>query len=253
MRKDSKIFLKKLLEYRLEVNQNEFTINYQYFEDIPSIKTAVFDILKDLIENNCLTNQSKVIDLEGDIFINLTLDGITYFDDREFKNENKMVFNVSSGGQVNFCRDNGVIEAVQNKQQKNIKASNQNGEITEDQKKAASLLYHDIKSIERYLAYERSSVNIRYLKDWQRMTANCSLLEDRDISYIYSIYDEVYDYNELYKQKQKNRQAFRKEDISSYKKLQKMIFVDRNSYIDFDKYNPNYESLMNKLKLLKNE
>lgn len=129
----------------------------------------------------------------------------------------------------------------------------QNSEITEDQKKAASLLYHDIKSIERYLAHERSSVNIRYSDDWQKMIENCFYLEEKYIDYIYSIYDEVYNYNYSYKHGQKHGLAFRKEDISSYKKLQNMIFDNTKGYVDFSKYNQNYKSLMNKLKLLKND
>lgn len=85
-------------------------MNYQYFNDILSIETAVYDILEDLISNNCLTSKSQVIDLEGDISINLTLDGITYFDDVKERNS-AVIFNVS-GGQVNIAKDNGKIDAI---------------------------------------------------------------------------------------------------------------------------------------------
>ena len=33
MRKDSEKFLKKLLEYRLKTNSNEFVIDYDYFDE----------------------------------------------------------------------------------------------------------------------------------------------------------------------------------------------------------------------------
>ncbi len=124
MRKDSEKFLRKLLEYRKRVNQNEFKINYQYFEDIPSIKTAIFDILEDLIENNCLTSQSRVTGLEGNISINLTLDGITYFDDNTSITEKQMILNVY-GGQLSIASDNAQIEAIQNNQSQNVKNSSQ--------------------------------------------------------------------------------------------------------------------------------
>lgn len=110
MRKDSEMFLKKVLDYRNNIGENNFELNFQYFNDIPSIETAIYDILDDLVRNNCLTSKSQVIDLEGDISINLTLDGITYFDDVKEKNS-AVIFNVS-GGQVNIAKDNGKIDAV---------------------------------------------------------------------------------------------------------------------------------------------
>ena len=110
MRKDSEMFLKKILDYRNNIGKNNFELNFQYFNDIPSIETAIYDILDDLVRNNCLTSKSQVIDLEGDISINLTLDGITYFDDVKERNSD-VIFNIS-GGQVNIAKDNGKIDAV---------------------------------------------------------------------------------------------------------------------------------------------
>lgn len=110
MRKDSEMFLKKILDYRNNIGKNNFELNFQYFNDIPSIETGIYDILDDLVRNNCLTSKSQVIDLEGDISINLTLDGITYFDDVKEKNS-AVIFN-ASGGQVNIAKDNGKIDAV---------------------------------------------------------------------------------------------------------------------------------------------
>lgn len=120
MRKDSELFLKKILEYRSKINKDEFQINYLHFSEIPSIRTAIFDILKDLINNNCITSQSRVTDIEGDVSINLTMDGITYFDDVVQRDGQKIIFNVSSGGSVNLARDNGRVEAIQNNQKYDI-------------------------------------------------------------------------------------------------------------------------------------
>ena len=64
---------------------------------------------------------------------------------------------------------------------------------------AAAILFNDLKSIERYLLYERSSVNIRYSSDWQHMVADCSFLNDTDIEWVFELYDEVYNYNYHYK------------------------------------------------------
>ncbi len=115
MRKDSEMFLMKLLEYRQKVNKDRFEVNYKYFKDIPSIDTAIYDIIKDLIACNCITSQSKVIDLEGDISINLTLDGITYFNGKESQENNAIyVFEVNNGGQVNVAKDNGIINSKEN-------------------------------------------------------------------------------------------------------------------------------------------
>ena len=122
MRKDSEMFLKKVLDYRKSTGENHFELNYKYFEDIPSIETAMVDILGDLINNNCLTSKSQVIDLEGNISINLTLDGITYFDDEQEK-ISAVIFNIS-GGQVNIAKENAKIDATMN-----------NTEFSKDQKK----------------------------------------------------------------------------------------------------------------------
>lgn len=114
MRKDSELFLKKILEYRKKVGKDSFEVIYQDYKEIPSIETAIFDILEDLIKNNCLTSQSKVTDLEGHISINLTLDGITYFDGAKTTVDISNYFFNVSGGQVNFAKDNGTISAAQN-------------------------------------------------------------------------------------------------------------------------------------------
>lgn len=114
MRKDSELFLKMVLKYRKEIEEDSFELNISYFDNIPNITTSIKDILNDLISNNCLTSLSKEISLEGNIFINLTLDGITYFDEKGLKeNISQYVFNVS-GGQVNIADNNGLINTVVN-------------------------------------------------------------------------------------------------------------------------------------------
>ena len=52
MRKDSQIFLKKILDYRNSTGENNFELNYKYFDDIPSVETAIYDILDDLISRS---------------------------------------------------------------------------------------------------------------------------------------------------------------------------------------------------------
>ena len=66
------------------------------------------------------------------------------------------------------------------------------------EKHVASILYFDIKSIESYLKYERSSVNLRYSENWQSVVAECSFLSGKQVEYIYKIYDLVYNYNYFY-------------------------------------------------------
>lgn len=112
MRRDSEICLKKILNYRNNIGKNSFELNYKYFDDIPCIETAMIDILDDLIKNDCLTSKSQIIDLEGNISINLTLNGITYFDDEKEKNS-AVIFNIS-GGQVNIAKENAKIDAIMN-------------------------------------------------------------------------------------------------------------------------------------------
>lgn len=83
MRKDSEMFLKKVLVYRNEMGKDSFEINIKYFSEIPNIVTVIGDILNDLKWNNCISSKSEVCDLEGNIALYLTLDGILYFNDIE--------------------------------------------------------------------------------------------------------------------------------------------------------------------------
>ena len=111
MRKDSEIFLRKAVEYCKKNEQNRFVINSKYFAEILNIKTALADILKELIECDCLTEQSRIINLKGDIFIELTYKGIIYFEkSKDFAS--LYTFEVS-GGQINVAFDKGRIKGIQ--------------------------------------------------------------------------------------------------------------------------------------------
>ena len=112
---------------------------------------------------------------------------------------------------------------------------------------AATILYNDLRSIEKYLACERSSVNLRYSSDWQQIVANCSFLKEEEVEWIYSIYDEVYNYNYRYKLKEQMGN-FRKEDIDSYKTLQKNLFDTSKGYTDVKQYSETYDKLIKNLR-----
>lgn len=108
---------------------------------------------------------------------------------------------------------------------------------------AASILYNDLKSIERYLTQERGPVNLRYSDAWQQMVSNCSFLCNDEVEYVYSIYDEVYNYNYQYILKEQ-KGAVIKEEISSYKNLQDKIFDTSKGYPDFQKSSETYKKLI---------
>lgn len=110
-----------------------------------------------------------------------------------------------------------------------------------------SILLYDLKSIENYLTYERSSVNLRYFADWQKVIANCTCLNLEDIQFLYEIYDNVYNYNFYYKLKEQNGESVCKEDIVHYLDLQKKFFETSKGYVDFNNYNENYERILNVL------
>lgn len=95
---------------------------------------------------------------------------------------------------------------------------------------AASILYNDLKSIERYFASEKSSVNIRYSNNWQNMVAACSFLKNENVKKIYIIYDEVYNFNYKYQTKEKEGVEFEKEDIDSYGKIKNEMFGTSTEY-----------------------
>ena len=67
------------------------------------------------------------------------------------------------------------------------------------QKHSATILYNDLKSIQKYLNEEFSDiVNIRYTNEWQSYAARCDFLGNHEIALLYEIYDTVYDYNKVF-------------------------------------------------------
>ena len=114
-------------------------------------------------------------------------------------------------------------------------------------KHAASVLYYDLKSIEKYLRTERSSVNIRYFSEWQLIVAECTFLRADDIELLYKVYDLVYDYDYHDKLKQEHGTVV-KEDISQYEELKKNMFYSSKEGLNMDRYNSEYTRLLETLK-----
>lgn len=120
-------------------------------------------------------------------------------------------------------------------------------EMRKQKRIAATVLYNDLRSIEKYLKYESSQVNLRYSDNWQNMVAYCSFLTDDEVNIIYDIYDEVYNYNYQYKLKEQKGDV-KKDDIISYKKMQIMMFDTSKGYTGVKKNSKRYEKLINDLK-----
>ena len=110
----------------------------------------------------------------------------------------------------------------------------------------ATILYNDLKHLENYLADERSSVNLRCSNNWQQVVAKCTFLKNEEVAWIYMIYDEAYNFNYRYKLKERAG-SVRKEDIDSYKKLQRAMFDTTKGYPDFKKYSGEYNELLKNL------
>ncbi len=167
MRKDSEKFLKKLLEYRLKTNSNEFVIDYDYFDEIDDINIEILNILKDLEDFNCIGRESAVIDNTGKILIILTLDGITYFDKIASieKAPDITVINASDS-QVSIAFGGGNISAVQN-----------NNQIIED--KLIELLGMLLRIVMRYWACDDELEDIVKFAQKNKL----SVFESRNFSF----------------------------------------------------------------------
>ena len=114
-------------------------------------------------------------------------------------------------------------------------------------RQAASVLYYDLKSIEKYLRTEKSPVNIRYFSEWQSIAAECTFFEPCDVEQLYRIYDLVYDYDYHYKLKEVHG-TVTKNEISQYEELKRVMFYSSNNGFDLERYNPEYEKLLEILK-----
>lgn len=119
-------------------------------------------------------------------------------------------------------------------------------ESKSQEKHAASMLYNDLMSIEKYLRDERSAVNIRYSEKWQSMASACTFLKTKDVETIYEIYDLVYNYNYMYKLEEKMG-SVTKENVDQYNDLKKIFFVNKKGWIDMSDYNDNYKRIRGNL------
>ena len=75
MRKDTELFLYKVLEKRNLLNKDSFLFDVDEFSFIPNIESCIKDELK---VNNCITKDSKIY-INNQMSIYLTLEGINYF------------------------------------------------------------------------------------------------------------------------------------------------------------------------------
>ena len=114
-------------------------------------------------------------------------------------------------------------------------------------RQASSVLYYDLKSIEKYLRTEKSPVNIRYFSEWRSIAAECTFFEPCDVEQLYRIYDLVYDYDYHYKLKEVHG-TVTKNEISQYEELKRVMFYSSNNGFDLERYNPEYEKLLEILK-----
>lgn len=133
----------------------------------------------------------------------------------KFFNENLMsaILGAVIGGLVTYCSEKHFRNSDKKQQEKHY----------------ASMLYYDLKSIEDYLLYEKSSVDIRYSVDWQHLVTNCSFLKPEYVSYIYNIYDGIYNFDFLFQRNKEQGIPNIKENSLSYKKLQGLLKKDEKS------------------------
>lgn len=115
-------------------------------------------------------------------------------------------------------------------------------------KRYSSLLYYDLQSIEQYLRSEKSLVDIRYFQDWQKIMAECSLLQD-EFGYLYKIYDNIYNYDFHFKQSLNRGESFAKENIPEYKILQTLIFDSDGRKINFNLENREFKQILSDLRV----
>lgn len=111
MRKDSELLLRKALQYKDRTGENSFELDLSYFSEIPNVEVEIEDIFEELKSEQCISKKSTIF--ENTIKIYLTLDGITYFDNKDKeKKQDGIIYNFN-GEQINIVTDNGKITAKQ--------------------------------------------------------------------------------------------------------------------------------------------
>lgn len=81
MRKDSEEVLKIILEKRKEDDKDKLILYPEDFSIVPNFNVNSKNILDDLVANNCVSSNSRLY-IDGSMMIYLTLDGISYFNNK---------------------------------------------------------------------------------------------------------------------------------------------------------------------------
>lgn len=84
LRKDSEKFLEIALAKRKETGQDTLRCDMNVFNAIPNINFNIGNIMDDLKIHNCISSKSSV-NINGEVEVILTMDGIDYFIDKEKK------------------------------------------------------------------------------------------------------------------------------------------------------------------------
>lgn len=136
MRKDSELFLRKSLQYKVETGKDAFELDISFFAEIPNIEVEIEDILDELKTQKCISRKSEIVGQTVKIY--LTLDGIKYFD-AENKKSQAGVTVIIKGKQINVAMGNGTIDAKQYiKKIKNIKNIPKTIAVEDIKKKSSS-------------------------------------------------------------------------------------------------------------------
>lgn len=163
IRKDSELVLEKLLEYRDELKKDSFEVNFQNFEGISNLESVFYDIINDLIINNCITGSSGVINGMENVKIELTMDGITYFDNSLINVGTKKEEHVNMNCNIINDKIHNII------MEKFIKEKYRNVEITENSFKDYSKLFKSFicvknddleeQEVDDYFLFAASKIN----------------------------------------------------------------------------------------------
>lgn len=104
---------------------------------------------------------------------------------------------------------------------------------------SATVLYYDLKYIEKCLKENEELININCYNNWRNDVAQSYFLEDEIIMYIYKIYSKVFKCIETNQQK----------NMDLYKQLKELFFVlSDEKYV----YKPEYEKVLSNLQKIRN-
>lgn len=115
------------------------------------------------------------------------------------------------------------------------------------EKTASGILYFELRYVEYYFKHERSSLNLRGFKEWQKAVITCSFLNEKQIEFICYIFKNVDIFYEEFYDAKKNGTGG-KDNLNSTMHIKNRMFKKSDNGQYTENYTEDYKLVLDVLK-----